>query len=196
MFGAILTAIGSFIGSIATTIGPTIAAFAKSAVGIITKLKLTDTIPLVANVIHIVADVLKIKTDDNSEMLGARAMESQKSLDDFNSAEAYINYLKDNISIDKEKIREFSEEKRMACNAVGMTIETKAIEEKFGNLVISPECLATLSKLIARGIEINPIELVGIIKTLKAQGITNLNDVVEFLEGKGNFPFSCCSKKL
>ena len=191
----ILSLIGSavcgFISSTISSIGPMISNFAKNAFNIIAKipipdLKVSDIISIAAKIVHSVVDFLGIKSEENPEILGAKAEQSEKHLDDFDDdVVEYIKYLKEEVELDKEKFDNMTPEEKLGCKAVGMALETKAIEEKIGGVEISPECLATLIKIQAAGIKIDAGELVGIIRFLKTQGITNLNDVVELFEGKG-----------
>ncbi len=187
-----ISAVGSFISSAASTIGTAISGFAKSAFSVIAKLPVPglDVINVISNVakiIHAVADFLGIKSEDDPERLGAKAEQSDKSLEDFdNDVEAYIKYLKEEVELDKEKFDKLTPEEKMGCKAIGMALETKAVEEKIGGIEISPECISTLTKIQSAGINIDAEELVGIVKALKESGVTNLNDVVEFLDGKGS----------
>ncbi|MEE1079196.1 MAG: hypothetical protein UIC64_09145 [Agathobacter sp.] len=187
-----ISAVGSFISSAASTIGTAVSGFAKSAFGIIAKLpipglELINVISIAAKIIHAVVEFLGIKSEEDPEVLGAKAEQSEKSLEDFdNDVEAYIKYLKEEVELDKERFEKMTPEERMGCKAIGMALETKAVEEKIGGIEISPECLATLTKIQSAGINIDAKELVGIVQALKEQGITNMNDVVEFLDGKGS----------
>ena len=187
-----ISAVGSFISSAASTIGTAVSGFAKSAFGIIAKLpipglELINVISIAAKIIHAVVEFLGIKSEEDPEVLGAKAEQSEKSLEDFdNDVEAYIKYLKEEVELDKERFEKMTPEERMGCKAIGMALETKAVEEKIGGIEISPECLATLTKIQSAGINIDAKELVGIVQALKEQGITSMNDVVEFLDGKGS----------
>lgn len=187
-----ISAVGSFIGGAASTIGSAISGFAKSAFSIIAKLpipglEIINIVSIAAKIIHSVVEFLGIKSEEDPEVLGAKAEQSDKSLEDFdNDVEAYIKYLKEEVKLDKERFDNMTPEERMGCKAIGMSLETKAVEEKIGGIEISPECLATLTKIQTAGINIDAKELVGIVKILKEQGVTNMNDVVDFLDGKGD----------
>lgn len=192
MVAGAISSVISFISGAAPSIGPSIAGFAKNAFSILANMqtKGLDIIKIIStstSIIHNVADILGIKTEENTEILGAKAEQSDKSLEDFNNdTEEYIKYLKEEIELDKELIDNMTPEKKMGCNTIGMALETKAIEEKIGGIEIPPEFIATLTQIQFSGINISANELVGIIKVLKDSGITNLNDVTELLEGKGD----------
>ena len=187
-----ISAVGSFISNAASTIGTAISGFAMSAFSVIAKLTIPgldviNIISIAAKIIHAVVDFLGIKSEEDPEILGAKAEQSDKSLEDFdNDVEAYIKYLKEEVELDKEKLDKLTPEEKMGCKAIGMALETKAVEEKIGGIEISPECIATLTKIQSAGINIDSKELVGIVQALKESGVTNLNDVVELLDGKGS----------
>lgn len=186
-----ISAVASFIGNAALTIGAAISGFAKSVFSVLTKLPIPgldviNTISIAAKIIHVIVDFLGIKSEEDPGILGAKAEQSDKGLDDFdNDVEAYIKYLKEEVELDKEKFDKHTPEEKLGYQAIGMALETKAVEEKIGGVNISPECLAMLTKIQVAGINIDAKELVGIVQVLKTEGITNLNDVVEFLDGKG-----------
>ena len=191
--GSVISSVGSFISGAISSIGSAIGGFAKSAFSIIAKLPIPeldiiDILSIASKIIHAVVDFLGIKSEEDPEILGAKAeQKNEKNIEDFdNDVEAYIRYLKEEVELDKERFDKMTPEEKMGCKAIGMALETKAVEEKIGGIEISPECLATLTKIQSAGINIDAKELVGIVQAFKEQGITNLNDVVEFLDGKGS----------
>lgn len=195
----LLSALGSFcsgvvncISSAISTVGSAVCSLAKSTFNIIAKipipgLEIVDILITAAKIIHAVLEFLGVESEEDPEILGAKAEQSDKTLEDFdNDVEAYIKYLKEEVELDKEKFDKMSPEEKMGCRAIGMAIETKAIEEKIGGVEISPEFIATLTKIQAAGININAGELVGTIQSLKEAGVTDMKDVAEFLDGKGS----------
>lgn len=193
--GTAISAVGSFIGGCASNIGAVIGGFAKGVVGVVSKIPgigslitVAEVIGFIAKVIHAIADMLGIKSEDDPEVLGAKAEQAEKTIDDFDGdVEAYIRYLKEEIALDKEKFDQMTPEEKLGCKAVGLSLETKAVEKKLGDVEITPESLATLGKIyLVDGVEIDSKELLAVMKNLKEAGITNMNDVVEYLEGKGD----------
>lgn len=186
-----ISAVGSFISSALSTVGPSITGFAKSAVIIIAKLPIPglDVIKVVstiANIIHAVCKALGVESEEDPEVLGAKATQCEEKPEDFESTEAYIKYLKEKVELDKERFTKMSEEEKIGCKAIGMSLETKAVEEKIGGIKISPKCLAILAKVNEAGIKIEPNALIEVVKAFKEAGITDLNDVVDYLEGRGD----------
>ena len=190
--GGIASGIGSFISNSISKIGDAIGGVARKFVDIVARLpeinvgKIWKIFDSVSKVIHAVTEILGINSEDETEVLGAKVEQTEKTVDDFTDAEEYINYLKKEVKLDQERFNKMTMEEKMGCKAVGLELETKAIEEKIGGLSISAECLATLAKInAAGGKEINAQQLLDVVKGLKAAGITDLNDVVDYFEGSG-----------
>lgn len=189
---SIISSAVSFIGKVASAVGPAVSSFAKSTLSVMSKLpipglQVLNAISIASTIIHSVVKILGIKSEEDPEILGAKAAQCDKSIEEFdNDVEKYINYLTEEVRLDKEKFNSMSKEERLGCKTIGLALETKAVEEKMGGVVIPPESLATLTKIHEAGINIDAEKLVGTVKVLKEEGVTNLNDVSEFIEGKGN----------
>lgn len=199
-FGAVICAAGSlisgavsYIGGAISTIGPVVCEAAKGFISAVAKIgvdlgKLKEVVNFVGSIMHIIAEiVMNINLEDTTEELGAKAVQAEKGIEDFDGdAEAYIRYLKDEIELDRVKFENMSQEEKMGCEAIGITLETKAVEQKLGGVEIPEACLAELGKIHMVGIEIDAVKLLNVIKALRESGITNMNDVVDYLEGKGD----------
>ncbi len=188
--GAAISAVGKFIGGAIAKVAPAIAGFASKAMGILGNLKIPEglfkTVSTVSNIVHTLAGIFGIRSEEDPEILGAKVEQSGKKPEDYESTEAYIQELRENVKLDREKFDKLTPEERMGCKMVGTAIETKAISEKLGGMNISEECLGTVAKLEFGGAKIDPKELVAILQSLKEQGITDLDDVVHYLEGTGS----------
>lgn len=187
MIAGAVSAVGTFIAKAAPIVGKVVTGFAEGAIKVLSKIS-PQAVEAAAHIVHSVAEIVGVKTEEDPETLGAKAIqeENDKKMEDFdNNANEYISYLKNEVELDKEKFEKFSKEEMDGCRTIGMTLETKAIEEKIGGITVTPECLGVLAKLDKEGINIDAKELVSIIQALKEEGITNLNDVVDLLEGKG-----------
>jgi len=93
-----------------------------------------ELIKEVTDLISGVADLLGLKDeDDSSEELGLKSEIATKRLEDFDSREEYISYLKDDVELDKydrEKLN--NEDLRKEYSAKGLNIEISSINEKIG----------------------------------------------------------------
>lgn len=123
---------------------------------------------------------------DPADVLGAKIAQSDKGIDDFDSIEAYITYLKNEIELDKEKFEALSPEERIAYSITGMAVEAGAIGEKLG-----VEIPADVVELVAKIADIGKVameakDIVSIISMLKDEGIENLSDVCDCIKGNGD----------
>ena len=91
-------------------------------------------LPTVAIVIQIVAALVGVLTkEDDIEEIGAKAMQPEsKKPEEFDSNAEYIDYLREEVKLDKEKFDKASDTEKAARTAVGATIVAKGIEEKKG----------------------------------------------------------------
>lgn len=194
VIGSAISGVASFIGSAVSTIGATVCSAAKGFIGAVAKIgvntfeKIKEAVGFVGNIMHTIAEiVLNTELKDSPEELGAKAMQAEKGIEEFDGdAEAYIKYLRDEIKLDRARFEAMKPEEKLGCEAVGITLETKAVEQKLGGVEIPAESLAELGKLHMAGITIDAVKLLNVIKALKESGITNLNDVVDYLEGTGD----------
>lgn len=106
-----------------------------------------ELIQTIANIVVTIAEVLGIiKKEESVEELGAKALETDKKPEDFDSIEEYIDHLRNEISIDKAKLESMSESDRLTCTAVGSIILAKGISEKKG-IEVDTDFLAEVAKM-------------------------------------------------
>jgi hypothetical protein len=180
-------AIVGAVVSIAEHVGPMIGECAKV---IMEKIKDLDIdIPKCINMIGDIVEILTKIFDIDSEpqeVLGAKAEQAEKTIEDFdNDTIAYINYLKNEIQLDKEKFNSLSQEEKLGYKVTGIAIESQALSQKMG-IEITPDSLVLIPKLESQGINIDVKTLVKIFEVLEGEGIQSLNDVSDLLEGKGD----------
>lgn len=185
-----ISSVATVISNVANKIGPAVSKFAESFTNFISKLpgaEIFSVIKIAATIIHGICDFIGIKSKDTPEELGVKAEQADKKMEDFdNDTEAYIDYLNNEIQLDKEKMAKLAEDKRAAYKTAGIAIEKKAIEEKLDGISLSPSFIALAAKLYETDkIFQKTDELVTFIKGLKNYGIKDLNDVTEFLMGSG-----------
>ena len=143
MLGLIAGLVG-LVSSLATTVGPAIATVAKTIVALAPTL---EKIIAVGNVISGIAQILGVlNPGENTEDLGAKAMQdgTRPRMQD-ESAESYLNYLRNDVVLDKTKQAHMSESDRMACIATGSALVMATAAEKSG-LDLTPEYVANVSK--------------------------------------------------
>lgn len=143
---------------------------------------------MIDKVADIMGDVLYALgiTTDPADVLGAKIAQSDKGIDDFDSVEAYITYLKNEIELDKEKFDALSTEQRVAYSITGMAVEASAIGEKLG-IEIPADAVELVAKIAEIGkIALEAKEMISLISKLKDEGVSNLNDVCDCLKGIGD----------
>lgn len=144
-----------------------------------------------AQVIDSVSDILGdilfalgIETDSATEM-GYKISQAEKGAGDFDSIEDYIDYLKNEVEVDEEKLDNLSEGEKLAYTLTGMAVEAGAIGEKL-NIEISADGVELISKIAKLdGMVFNAKEIITVISSLKENGINTLTDVCECIAGEG-----------
>ena len=133
----------------------------------------------VTSLISSVAELLGLKDeDDSSEELGLKSEIADKRLEDFDSREEYINYLKDDVELDeydKEKLN--NESLKEKYSAKGLDIEMGAINEKIG-VKLGLEDYVMMAKAGINKVQ----DFMTIVDTFKEKGVEPLiNEAIERL---------------
>ena len=89
-------------------------------------------IEVISAIVSVVAEILGLKDEEETpEELGMKAEIAEKKPEDFESVDQYIEYLREEVSIDKKELEELSDEDRVKYLAIGTAITIKGIEEKY-----------------------------------------------------------------
>lgn len=161
--GAIGGAIGGFLGAAATTIaglvgGPVFGAVVMLISAVSTFMGLT-------------------KKDEKQEELGAKASLSDKKPQDFDSYQAYIDYLSNDIKLTPEIKERLKNDKGFndECTAMGASLQWYGLNEKMGINMDIP----SLVKLIEVGVK-TPEQFQTIANTFKSKEVEpKINDAME-----------------
>lgn len=135
-FGSVCSAVGSFVSGAVDVVKSAFSgasgALGKIASTVDTVLKeIAPYINPIVLAIEAVATILGIlEPDDDVEELGAKATVAEKKPEDFDSIAEYIEYLKNDVTLDKEKLKNVSESTKLANKFIGANLTSKAIEEK------------------------------------------------------------------
>ncbi|EGQ9818813.1 hypothetical protein FV768_23100 [Vibrio parahaemolyticus] len=152
--------IGSGIASVATSI---------TNLGVSLALKVGEAIKNVGISLGI------IRAEESMEELGEKAMLSEKTPDDFASISEYIDHLRNDVVIDKEKFDNLSDPDKLARSSIGASITLKGINEKL-DTVVSPSFMATVAAL-----DLEAKEIIGTIKAYKEKNL-NTDDYSLYLK--------------
>ena len=136
-----------------------------------------ELIKEVKELISSVAELLGLKDeDDSSEELGLKSEIADRKLEDFDSREDYINYLKDDVkldSYDREKLND--ESLKEEYSAKGLNIEMGAINEKM-DVNLGIEDYVMMAKAGINKVQ----DFMAIIDTFKEKGVEPLiNEAIE-----------------
>lgn len=147
----------SVISSAVSSIGSAIASAATSIVSLGVELagKVGDAIKVVAISLGI------LKPEEDLDELGEKAMMSDKEPKDFASINDYIDHLRHNVTIDKDKFDKLDKKDLLARSAIGASIMLKGINEKLDSAV-TPEFMAEVAKQ-----ELAADQIIGTIKAYK-----------------------------
>jgi hypothetical protein len=171
--GSFISSAVSVISSVASTLGGALASSAGNFLKVA-----SPWLGSVMQVIEVVSTLLGIlNSKDNIEELGAKAMEADKKPEDFDSNAEYIDYLRNDIELDREKFENATDVEKTARQAVGASIVIKGIEEKKG-FDIPVTTWVAMAKL---GLGDKAEEIDKILDTFKDG---KLEDFVDYTEGK------------
>ncbi len=169
---AIMSSVLATITKVAVTIGPMLVKHAALLLEVGGKY-----LPQIIKTIETVSTVLNlISPDERAEELGEKAMQADKKPEDFDDINAYINYLRDHVSIDKTTL---SNEKIdvMTRQAIGASLLVKGVSETLGTELTLP-FIKTVSQL---GLDANVI--IEVVKAYSTAGL-NLDDYENYITEK------------
>ncbi|MDQ6995543.1 MAG: hypothetical protein Q9M18_08105 [Mariprofundaceae bacterium] len=167
----------SCVASAVSSIGGVLASAATSLLKVAGPL--LGPVGQVVQVIGLAMDILKPK--ENVEELGAKAMQSDKPMDDFDNTSDYIDHLRNDIKLDTEKFENASKVEKMARTAIGTCIAIKGVEEKKGFDIPMDTWLA-LGKIGLERLEGKSKEIDAIIETFKTNDTAK--DLKDYVDGK------------
>ena len=184
------TALGGAIGGVVSKLVATIGvAFPP--------LEIINAIIIVASIVSKIAEALDVKEKDKDEPdeLAMKAEKDDKKPEDFDSTEAYIKHLQEEIELsdeEKEKLKNMDDEKRSAYRATGTYLYTKCINEKLGfdtTGLKNPELIGITADILVDLAKLNkllfPTDFVVYSKHLQAAGLS-MNDFSNYLHNTAN----------
>lgn len=139
--GSFVSGACNAISSAVSSIGSAVATAATSIANLGVELagKVGDAIKAVGVSLGI------IKVDENLDELGEKAMMSDKKPENFDSINEYIDHLRTNVTIDKDKFSKLDGAELLARSSIGASITLKGINEKL-ECVVSPEFMTEVAK--------------------------------------------------
>ena len=158
----VLLSVIETITKMATLLGPTITKVASSVIKIVGEnlpkfTKLVESMSLISNI---------LKPNEKAADLGAKAIIAEKTAEDFEQINDYIDYLKNDVEDAEPTLNEGADD-ITSCQAIGIAILLKCIGSELGcdislpfvhklcELDIEPNVILTLSKIYSES-KVNP----------------------------------------
>ncbi|OQY39064.1 MAG: hypothetical protein B6229_04535 [Spirochaetaceae bacterium 4572_7] len=176
------SAIGSFVSSVCSVVSSAVSAIGSAIVTGATKLLeiAGKGIEAVINTIRQVGVALGvIQPDEDLEKLGEKAMVADKKVEDFDYVSDYIQYLRDEVEVDKAKFDKLEDKDKLARKAIGATIVSKGIEEKKDTIIPMEFWVETTKQGMGQK------EITGVIDMFKESSVEN--NFFDFCKGKLGF---------
>lgn len=162
----------SVFAKVASTVGPMLAKYVPIMLDTLGK-----NLPKVINTIEAISVASNVLTPrDNANELGAKAMIAEKKPEDFDKINDYINYLRNDITLDTESLSQDPVDCAIRL-AVGGTIALKGVNEALDADVSIP-FLKSVSTL-----DLTPSIILSVIKSYQ-QNSLNLDDLDNYLHDK------------
>lgn len=175
-----LAAIGGFISAAASVIGP---ALSTAATFIATKLPaiLQTASVIVSAITSIVTNVSKMLNiapeGEQPNELGAKALqEGTRPIKEGETTQEYLDYLRNEVTLDREKYEKMTAEQKLNCEIIGDTMLAASIEEKTG-VGVPPEFLLAAGKIQMGYQTVNAL-----INAFSNNGIDSLGDYTKYIE--------------
>lgn len=170
------------LGTLISSLGPVVTKVASTLLT-----KLPEIVEVTLNVSKVISAVVQSVAEiqglsphgEDVEELGYKTMqEGTRAKAEDESMEEYLNYLRNEVSVDKEKLKEMSDEDKLKCNALGTGMLTQAISEK-NDLEISGDFLLDMQKMKMTGEQLSKY-----IDAFNEKGIDSLDELTQYLRGE------------
>ncbi|OSA92132.1 UNVERIFIED_ORG: hypothetical protein B2H95_05670 [Clostridium botulinum] len=189
---SLISSIGSFVGGICSSICSVASNIGGGLSGFVAKVfdpvifhtieAIEIAIKVIGAAIGALAEALGLTKEETPEEIGMKAEEAEKEgikPENFDSYSEYIDHLRNNIEIDKDKLDNLSREDKLKYTALGSSILVKGIEEN-KNMEIPAEFITQIAK---QNLEVDEVR--AYIDSFKENGL-NLRDFNSYLDGSLN----------
>ena len=140
---------------------------------------------ILGKVIPFIAEILIGKPkEEKPEDLGMKAERAYEeeglTPEDFNSVDEYIQYIRENIEIDKTKMEQMDADEKAKYSMIGCGLYASSIEEKYG-IKVEPEFFAAVFRC---GMDQTTDKVAQLLKTMGEYGIRDSKVFDDFMSGK------------
>jgi hypothetical protein len=168
----IIPAIISAISKVAVSVGPMIAKYAPIVMKVI-----GENLPKVIKVVEEISTATDLlKPNEKIEEFGAKAISSNKTPEDFEHMNDYVDYLRNNVKVDESKLSNNPIDVSVR-QVVGIAIVLKGLNKELGTEISLP----FLNKVSELGVESKVI-----LEIIKAYSGSELNpdEIEAYIDGK------------
>lgn len=164
-----LTSLIAAVTNVAVTVGPILVKNASLLLEVASK-----SLPQIIRTVEAVSTVLNIVSpNETAEELGAKAMQADKKPEDFDEINAYIDYLREEVKVDKNELSEGVVDV-MARQAIGISLLVKGVGEKLDTDISMPFIKTISDSDLDSGL------IIEMIKAYSASGLS-MDDYVKYL---------------
>ena len=114
------------------------------------------------------------------EEIGMKAEQADKKPENFDSINDYIEYLRNEVKLDTDKLEHLSDEEKQKYQLVGLGLYIKNIEEQQG-VKLDPDFFKSIPKLKDQGYEV--ADIANLMQSMKNNGVTDMKQYVDFMKG-------------
>lgn len=172
------------LGPLISSLGPVVTKVASTLLT-----KLPEIVEVALNVSKVISAVVQTVAEiqglsphgEDVEELGYKTMqEGTRAKMEDESMDDYLNYLRNEVSVDKEKFQALSDEDKLKCNVMGTGMLSQSLSEKNG-LDISGDFLLDMQKMKMTGEQLSKY-----IDAFSEKGIDSLDELTQYLRGELN----------
>lgn len=178
--------ISLLLGGLSTLISTLGTVVTKVATSLLTKLPEIVEVALkvskvISSVVQSVAEIQGLSPHgEDVEELGFKARQGTRAKMENESMDDYLNYLRNEVSVDKKKFQALSDEDKLKCNVVGTGMLSQSISEK-SDLEISGDFLLDMHKMKMSGEQLSKY-----IDAFSEKGVDSLDELTQYLRGELN----------
>ena len=177
-----MSVLGFIAGLASTVVSAVGTAISATASFIATKLpvvfeKAASCVSMISTVVTKVSEVLNIAPpNENPAELGAKTLqEDTRPRKAEESAQEYLDYLRNEVELDRDKFEKMSKEEKLGCEIVGDSMIAHSIGEKT-NVDISGEFLLAIPQA-----NLKSQTVLNLIKSFSESGISSMDDFVKYI---------------
>ena len=182
-FSSVCSAVDSLCSFIGGTVMGGVSSLASSFLPVLPVLgpTLEAALSVLVAVVSFLAELFTDKPkEEKPEEIGMKAEQADKKPENFDSINDYIEYLRNEVKLDTDKLEHLSDEEKQKYQLVGLGLYIKNIEEQQG-VKLDPDFFKSIPKLKDQGYE--AADIANLMQSMKNNGVTDMKQYVDFMKG-------------